>query len=213
MALTRTVRRLVSGMHYRQIVAVVAIAASVLGITLLPHNLARAATPSAQETPDADTAKSIAVLKEFLENTSPDKVVAAAQRLVADDATFISLNFNDPELRNIEPWAGTGKGPEAFSSTFISVAQYWEVESFSVTDMFGSGQDIAVFGAFELRSKTLGKLVKSPFAIHAKVKAGKIVYFQFMEDTYASARSFRQSGSWIIKNDPLSPSHEVGQDK
>ncbi|MCU1737982.1 MULTISPECIES: nuclear transport factor 2 family protein [unclassified Pseudomonas] len=208
-----SVKRLLPGTHYRHIVAVAAIFATVLGITLLPQNPALAATTSVQEAPDADTAKSIAVLQEFLGNTSPDKVVAAAQRLVADDATFISLNFNDTELKNIEPWAGTGNGPKAFSSTFIGVAKYWKVESFSVTDMFGSGQDVAVFGAFELRSKGLGKLVKSPFSIHAKVKDGKIVYFQFMEDTYASASSFRQSGSWIIKNDPLSPSHEVGQGK
>jgi hypothetical protein len=34
------------------------------------------------------------VMKEFLQNTAPDKVQAAARRLVADEVTYISLNFD-----------------------------------------------------------------------------------------------------------------------
>jgi len=59
-----------------------------------------------------------------------------------------------------------------------------------------------VFGAFNYRSIALGKSFRSPFSVHAKVKDGKIVYFQFMEDTFASARSHSSAGTWTIKTDP-----------
>ncbi|WP_208278968.1 nuclear transport factor 2 family protein [Massilia oculi] len=153
------------------------------------------------------------VVKEFLENTAPDKVGAAARRLVAPDATYVSLNFDNPELKKIEPWAGTSKGPEGFSSTFSRVAKYWKIEDFKVTDMFGSGESVAVFGTFTYRSVAVGTTFRSPFSILAKVRNGQIHYFQFMEDTYASAASFRQSGSWIVKTDPDAPAFEVGKGK
>ncbi len=55
-----------------------------------------------------------------------------------------------------------------------------------MTDLFGAGENVAVFGSFT-RSVSIGKLFRSPFAIHAKVRDGKIVFFQFMEETIASA--------------------------
>jgi hypothetical protein len=36
------------------------------------------------------------VIADFLQNTAPDKVKAAVRRLVAKDATYISLNFENP---------------------------------------------------------------------------------------------------------------------
>lgn len=163
---------------------------------------------SAANTVDRDP---IEVVKEFLENTAPEKVEAAAKRLVAPDATYVSLNFDNPELKQIEPWAGTSQGPEGFSSTFARVARFWTIEDFGVTDIFGTGDNVAVFGTFTYRSVAVGTTFRSPFSIHAKVKGGKIVYFQFMEDTYASASSFRQRGSWTVKTDPDLPAFEVGK--
>lgn len=163
----------------------------------------------------ADTAyrAPIDVVREFLENTAPDKVEAAANRLVAADATYVSLNFDNPELKKIEPWAGTSKGPEGFITTFARVAKYWEIQDFTITDMFGMSDKVAVFGTFTYRSVAVGISFRSPFSILAKVQNGMIVYFQFMEDTYASAASFRQSGSWTVKTDPNAPAYEVGTHK
>lgn len=149
------------------------------------------------------------IVSDFLQNTAPDKVEAAARRLVADDATYISLNFDNPELKRILPWTGTAKGPQAFIDTFSRVAAYWTIEDFSVTDLFGVGENVAVFGAFTYRSVAVGKVFRSPFSIHAKVKNGKIAYFQFMEDTFLSARSFSSSGKWSVKTDPKGATFEV----
>lgn len=149
------------------------------------------------------------VVAEFLQNTAPDKIEAAAERLVAKDATYISLNFNNPELKAILPWTGTSKGREAFTSTFIRVAKYWTIEEFRVFDLFGEGENVAVFGSFTYRSVTRGKSFRSPFSIHAKVQNGLIVYFQFMEDTFASGRSFSSGGTWTIKTDPAGAEFQV----
>jgi len=149
------------------------------------------------------------IVQEFLQNTAPERVEAAAARLVAEDAQYISLNFDNPELRKILPWTGTAKGREAYIGTFIQVARYWTIEDFAVTAIFGSGEDVAVFGSFTYRSNTRGKSFRSPFSIHSKVRAGRIVYLQFMEDTFASSRSFSSGGIWTIKTDPQGPEFEV----
>ena len=149
------------------------------------------------------------VIKELLENTAPEKVEAAALRLVSDDATYISLNFDNPELKRILPWTGTSKGPRGLSDTFRRVAQFWTIEDFSVASLFGAGEDVAVFGEFTYRSNSTGKAFRSPFAIHAKVRDGKTVFFMFMEDTFASARSFSIGGTWTVKTNLQAEPYEV----
>ena len=189
-----------------------AAAAAAAALAVAPATLIWGASSAAAQTPPATdpSAASLAVVMEFLANTAPDRVEAAASRLVAPDATYVSLNFSNPELKQIEPWAGTAKGPGAYSGTFMRVANYWKIEDFTVTDKFASGEDVAVLGRFTYRSVALGKVFTSPFSIHSKVRDGKMVHFQFMEDTYASAASFRQSGSWTVKTTLDSPPFEVG---
>jgi len=134
----------------------------------MSHSQAKSQDPSAA---------SLHTVMDFLSNTAPDKVEAAANRLVAPDATYVSLNFSNPELKKIMPWTGTDKGPRAYSGTFLGVANYWKIEDFTVTDKFASGEDVAVFGKFTYRSVAVGHVITSPFSIHAKVHDDKIVYF------------------------------------
>jgi ketosteroid isomerase-like protein len=149
------------------------------------------------------------VIEDLLAHTAPDQVEAAVKRLVAENATYVSLNFDNAELKRIMPWTGTSTGRQAFIDTFTKVDTWWEAEEFHITDIFGSGEDVAVFGEFTYRSVATGKTVHSPFAIHAKVRDSQIVFFQFMEDTFATGRSFSPRGSWTIKNDPDGPEFEV----
>ncbi|WP_458129869.1 nuclear transport factor 2 family protein [Pseudomonas sp. Z2-11] len=165
---------------------------------------------AAQSISEAQSAASLSVVMEFLANTAPDKVEAAAQRLAAPDATYVSLNFDNPELKEILPWTGTNKGPNAFSSLFMQVSDYWKIEDFTISTKIASGEDVAIFGKFTYRSVAVGKVFTSPFSVHAKVRDGKMTYFQFMEDTYASASSFRQAGSWTVKTSTRAASATVG---
>ncbi|WP_233787656.1 nuclear transport factor 2 family protein [Pseudomonas yangonensis] len=170
-------------------------------------------TPAvAQLTSEAQSAASLSVVMEFLANTAPDKVEAAAEKLAAPDATYVSLNFDNPELREIMPWTGTNKGPKAFSSLFLQVQDYWKIEDFTISTKIASGEDVAIFGKFTYRSVAVDQVFTSPFSIHAKVRDGKMTYFQFMEDTYASASSFRQSGSWTVKTSANSAPFTVAAD-
>lgn len=140
------------------------------------------------------------VVQAFLVNSGKATVKQAAEALVAEDATYISLNFDNDELAQIEPWTGTRKGRQIYIDTFSNVGTYWEVNDFQVTDLIAEGETVAVFGSFTYTSVEVGHRFTSPFAIKATVKDGLIVFFQFMEDTYASARSFRKQGTWEIQN-------------
>lgn len=161
---------------------------------------------------NAELSGNVGIVADFLNNTGADKVEAAAKRLVAPDATYISLNFENPELKQIIPWVGTQKGPEAYSSSITRVQQFGTLEDFKVLDIFGAGENVAVFGQFAYRAKATGIAATSPFAIRAKVRDGKIVLFQFLEDSYGTASAFRVSGKWTVKTDPVGSAYEVGKD-
>lgn len=140
------------------------------------------------------------VVHAFLLNSGKNTVRKAAEALVAEDADYVSLNFQNSELEAIEPWTGTRKGRDIYINTFSNVGTYWDVNDFQITDLISDGELVAAFGSFTYTSVELRHQFTSPLAIKAIVKNGLITYMQFMEDTYASARSFRKSGSWEIQN-------------
>lgn len=86
-------------------------------------------------------------------------------------------------------------GPQAIIDTFATVNRIWANEAFEVQTLFGAGEDVAVFGTFTYRSRSLGHLSISPFSVWCKVNEdGKVTYMQFMEDTLGSTDSFKKSG-------------------
>jgi hypothetical protein len=48
-----------------------------------------------------------AVLQQLLQNTTNLKVLS---KLMTPDVTYVSLNFDNPELKKVMPWTGTHKG-------------------------------------------------------------------------------------------------------
>ncbi len=139
------------------------------------------------------------VVRTLLSDPTNPEVV---HRLVAPDATYVSLNFDNPDLQRIMPWAGTRTGPGAVLDTYTRVNRYWHSEAFEIGELFGEGENVAVFGRFTYRSATLGKAATSPFAILAKVRDGQITFMQFMEDTFATAASFRSGGVATYRSNP-----------
>ena len=144
-------------------------------------------------------ASPIEVVGEWLQNLLDPDVV---NRLVAPDATYVSLNTEDAELAKIMPWAGTSHGPQAVLGNLGEMFTRWENQAFNVTTMFASGENVAVFGDFRYRSHSLGKVVTSPFSILMKVVDGQVTYLQYLEDSYATAASFRSRGAWIVQPEP-----------
>lgn len=60
--------------------------------------------------------------------------LSIVKELVASDATYVSLNYDNLDLTKIEPWCGThtDAGPAAIHQTFVDVNRYWNVEEFEV---------------------------------------------------------------------------------
>ena len=121
----------------------------------------------------------------------------------------MSLNSDNPELKKIMPWTGTSTGPQAFLDNLGMMFTRWENQAFNVTAMFGSDENVAVFGDFRYKSHSLGKVVTSPFSILVKVVEGQVTYLQFQEDSYATAASFRKEGNWTVQTEPDSAPFQV----
>ncbi|ANH70173.1 hypothetical protein ABE85_01910 [Mitsuaria sp. 7] len=141
----------------------------------------------------------MAVLQKVLSNPTDLEFV---KQFTTDDFVYVSLNYGKPEVKEALPWAGTSKGTEGLVQTFIDVQRFWTVDDFQVQDCFENEDGAAIFGSFTYTSNTLKKTVMSPLAVLARVKYGKLSYVQFMEDTFATVRSFRESGEYLIKANP-----------
>jgi uncharacterized protein len=152
------------------------------------------------------SASPIDVVGQWMQNLLDPVVI---NRVVAPDATYVSLNTQDAELSKIMPWAGTSHGPQAFIGHLTMMFTRWENQAFNVTTMFASGENVAVFGDFRYKSHSLGKVVSSPFSILVKVVEGMVTYVQYLEDSYATAASFRQDGSWTIQTEPAAQQFRV----
>src|SRR5580658_390414 len=105
-------------------------------------------------------ASPIEVVSQWMANLLDPDVV---NRVIAPDATYVSLNTEDAELAKIMPWAGISRGPQAVLSNLAQMFARWDNQAFNVTTMFGSGENVAVFGDFRYQSKSLGQVVSSPF--------------------------------------------------
>lgn len=141
----------------------------------------------------------LAVLQLILSNPTDLQFV---KRFTTDDFIYVSLNYEHPELKRIMPWAGTNEGTKGLVQTFIDVGRYWTTDNFEIQDTFENGNGAAIFGTFTYTSNVLGKTVTSPFSVLARGENGKLSYVQFMEDTFATVRSFREGGEYIIKASP-----------
>ena len=119
--------------------------------------------------------------------------------LTTEDLTYVSLNFKNPELHKVLPWAGTNRGPQSLVDAFNGIGRVWETKAFEVRDVLVNEHSVALFGSFTYKTRTLGKEITSPFALLAKVTGDKISYIQFLEDTFGTVGSFRAAGTWHFR--------------
>jgi ketosteroid isomerase-like protein len=133
-----------------------------------------------------------AVLQEVLQNTTS---LSALRQHMTPEATYVSLNFDNPELQKIMPWTGTHKGPQALADVFGAIQRYWTTLDFKVTDAIEQGSRVALFGSFTYKSNATGKEITSPFGLLARFEGDKVAYVQFLEDSYGTAGSFKTGGA------------------
>jgi uncharacterized protein len=147
-----------------------------------------------------------AVLQEVLQNTTNLKVL---RQLMTPEVTYVSLNFDDPELKKIMPWTGTHKGAQALSDVFAAIQRFWKTLDFKVTDTIEQGSRVALFGSFTYKSNVTGKEITSPFSLLARFEGDKVAYLQFLEDSYGTAGSFKTDGKTRFHSDPSGREIEV----
>jgi uncharacterized protein len=147
-----------------------------------------------------------AVLQQLLQNTTNLKVL---RELMTSDVTYVSLNFDNPELKKIEPWAGTHKGPQELADVFGAIQRCWKTLDFKVTDTIEQGSRVSLFGSFTYKSNVTGKEITSPFALLARFEGDKVSYLQFLEDSYGTAGSFKTGGATRFHSDPSGKEVEV----
>src|ERR1700747_525103 len=119
--------------------------------------------------------------------------------LTTEDVTYVSLNFDNPELRKVLPWAGTNRGPAEYRRRLQWYRPRLGDKGVRVRDVVANEHSVAMFGSFTYKTRTLGKEITSPFAVLAKVAHGKITYFQFLEDTFGTTGSLRSGGTWYFR--------------
>ena len=85
--------------------------------------------------------------------------------LTTEDVTYVSLNFDNPELHKVLPWTGTNRGPQAIVDVFNGIGKVWETKAFEVKDVIANEKSVAMFGSFTYKTRTLGKEITSPFAL------------------------------------------------
>jgi ketosteroid isomerase-like protein len=141
----------------------------------------------------------IEIVQNFLAGRTDKNLI---HELCAPDVTYVSLNYDNHDLKKSMPWCGTSHGPEAIFDVFSRVGQYWTVDDFTSQAIFGEAEHVAVFGTMTLTSTVLQKTVTTPFSMWCRVVQGKIQYMQFMEDTFATSSSFRSGGAWRFRSNP-----------
>ena len=148
------------------------------------------------------------IVQELLTGATDKSVV---DRLMAEESVYMSLTFDNPELKKLMPWAGVHQnGREGVLYTFRTLQTFWNIDDFTIHNIFGSGSDVAVFGSFTVHSKNLDKVFVSPFSVHAKVSDGQVTYLQYMEDTFGTSATFRSKGVWTFTGDPSGIEVQVG---
>lgn len=149
----------------------------------------------------------IGIVRELLAGATNAEVV---NRLVSANAIYVSLTYENPELRRLMPWAGTHReGRAAILKTFQDVNTFWTITDFKIRHIFGENDNVAAFGSFTVHSVLLGKTFISPFAVHVQLKGGLVTYMQYMEDTFGTGSTFRSAGAWKFRSNPQGGEVEV----
>src|SRR5258708_36839207 len=141
---------------------------------------------------------------------SNPRSVENVRGVTSEDVTYVSLNFDNPELHEVLPWTGTNRGPQSIVDVFNGIGRVWETKAFEVRDVIMDEHSVALFGSFTYKTRSLGKEITSPFGLLVKVTADKISYMQFMEDTFGTASSFRAAGTWPFRGVATGGDVDVG---
>jgi ketosteroid isomerase-like protein len=99
------------------------------------------------------------------------------------------------------PWLGLYRGREALKGFLAHMHRNLEVTAFGPREVISEGNKAAAFGWFRLHALSTGRTVDISYSILFELRAGLIVRYHFLENTFDVAGAFRASGSWLIDTD------------
>lgn len=112
-----------------------------------------------------------------------------------DMGTMTSLMADDMVWHNegdkTMPWIGPWKGKEAILNFLPIFGQNFQTTEWKNEDAFAFGDTIAVFGKMNGNMTNSGaEIGEFTFALRAKVKDGKLVLWNWFEDSFAVSKAY-----------------------
>jgi ketosteroid isomerase-like protein len=105
------------------------------------------------------------------------------------------------ECHSALPWLGLYYGGEALKGFLAHMHRNLEVTAFGPREVISEGNRAAAFGRFRLHALSTGRTVDISYSILFELRAGLIVRYHFIENTFDVAIAFRTKGSWLIDTD------------
>lgn len=106
--------------------------------------------------------------------------------LMADDMVW--QNEGDKNV----PWIGPWTGKEAIFGFLETFSTNFETRLWENEDVLASGDTVAVFGTMNAGMTRSGKETGNfTFALRAKVSNGKVVLWNWLEDSFAISEAYR----------------------
>ena len=111
--------------------------------------------------------------------------MAKMDGLMADDMVW--LNEGDPSITWIGPW----NGKEAIFGFLGIFSENFKTTKWENTDILASGDTVAIFGDMNgVTTKSGQEIGDFTFALRAKVRNGKVVLWNWFEDSFAVSQAY-----------------------
>ena len=158
----------------------------IAGAALLGAGLTASGTARAQSMDAASQASFDTVMAFMGALGGGDMDTASA--LMADDMVW--HNEGDKSL----PWIGHWEGKEAIFGFLGDFSAGFQVTHWENQDAFALGDTVAVFGQMNGITPNSGKETGLfTFALRAKVRDGKVVLWNWLEDSYALSQAYNNT--------------------
>jgi len=106
-------------------------------------------------------------------------------KLMADDIVW--HNEGDKSM----PWIGPWEGKQKILEFLPIFGENFKTTAWDNTDAFASGDTVAVFGKMSgITTKSDKEIGEFTFALRAKVRDGKLVLWNWFEDSFAVSKAF-----------------------
>jgi ketosteroid isomerase-like protein len=99
------------------------------------------------------------------------------------------------------PWLGLYHGREALKGFLAHMHRNLEVTAFGPREVISEGSKAAAFGWFRLHALSTGRTMDISYSILFELRAGLIVRYHFVENTFDVAAAFWAGGSWLVDTD------------